>query len=120
MTATTTSGSGTVAALVNSAGININLPANVSTSLLQSGAVTVTGSGHSALFLGEFDPGPMSSVVVSIVVDGNPVYSNVNGQPFTFRMVLSAGSHTIDYVGVSSGSPQTMPTANLTVLDLGI
>lgn len=122
MTTTTKTGSGSVKALLINYG-TATLPANVDTSILQSGPVTITGSGTTATFYMhvQAQPGAPSSVMLTLMLDGSALFTGWAGsQPYTFSSTLSAGSHTVDFIAHSYQYTATLASTDLTITDQGL
>jgi hypothetical protein len=120
VTATTTTGSGTPASLLVSKATSVSLPANASTSLFQNSSATVTGSGHTCLFLGRTDSSANDFVQISINVDGTDIFDGSAGDQIVVSYVLSSGSHTITFNAFALNSSATMTVASLSIVDTGL
>lgn len=120
MAITTVTGTGSPTTLVVSAAQSVSLTVNTTTDLLQSGAVSVTGEGHTVLFLARTASNNDDQCQVNILVDGVIVYTDIAGTQIIYRQVLTSGSHTIDFNVYALDSGITMSAAGLTVIDLGL
>lgn len=123
MASVTSTGIGSPTSLVVSTATSVALQQNATTDLFQSGAVTVTGSGHTVLFLARTlltNSTLNDQCQVNIVVDGTIVFTDIAGDQIIYRQVLSSGSHTVDFNVYCFASGVTMSAAGLTVLDLGL
>lgn len=120
MAVTTITGSGATTTLVLSTATAVALTQNATTNLMQAGAVTVTGTGRTVLFLVRTSSTNNPQCQVNVLIDGSVVASDVAGTQIIYRQVLAVGSHTIDFNVYSFGAGTLMNAAGLTVLDLGL
>lgn len=120
MAISTTTGSGTPVTLLTSSGAGIALPANTSTSLLQTASVTVPGTGHTVVFLGRTLASQNDTLQVDISIDGTSVYNDIAGQQIIVKTVLASGSHTVTFTAYALNGADTMLAAGLIAIDLGL
>lgn len=116
----TSTGSGTPTSLLVSTATSVALSQDTSTSLFQTTNATVTGSGHTCVFIGRTTADVNLYVQVDISVDGVSVYSDHAGQQIVVKQVLSAGSHTVTFTAYAFNKACNMLVAGLMLLDLGL
>ena len=120
MATVTNAGTGTLTTLMVSTGSSLVLPQFQSTSLLQNSSVTVSGSGHTVLFLGRVETTNNGQCQVEIDVDDVAVYGGAAGENIIARMVLSSGSHTIKFSAFALSNDVEAEVFGLTIVDLGL
>lgn len=123
MAITTTVGSVAPTTLVVSTASNVALTQNATTDLLQTGAVTISGAGHTVLFLARTQTNNATldnQCQVNLLVDGTTVLTDIAGDQIIYKQVLATGSHTVDFNAFSFVSGLTILAAGLTVIDLGL
>ena len=116
----TSTGTGTTTSLLVSSGANIALPVNTSVNLFQNTTTTITGSGHTAAFIGRTAADFPLFIQVDISIDGVSVYNEHAGQQIVVKQVLASGSHAITFTAWALNQACTMLAAGLMILDLGL
>lgn len=120
MPISTVTGSGVLTTLAVSSGTNLVLPQYQTTSLFESGDITMTGSGNSVLLLGRVMSTNNAQCQVEIDVDGTPVLEDVAGSQLIARVALSVGSHIIAFNAFALANDVEAEIFGLTVIDLGL